>query len=629
MSKYISELCGKATAYEYRTETDTLFQLPQGAFEFNGYLDKSIRFIEQIQLLDIDLWKLFVNQFRSNVDDQDRGWRCEYWGKMMRGACFTYEYTQNAALYDILEDTVRDLLTTQDKLGRFCTYSLDMEFTGWDMWGRKYIMLGLQYFCDICKDNNLKSEVINAMTAHADYIIDKIGEKNEGKILITEATNDWQGLNSSSILEPFVRLYSITKDKKYLDFSTYIINQGGISGGNIFELAYEGKLYPFEYPVTKAYEMMSCFEGLLEYYRITKIKKYKIAAQNFVRLIIESDITIIGCSGCTHELFDNSLLRQANTKYEGIVQETCVTVTWMKLCYQVLCLNGDSKLADYIELSIYNALLGSINSENIKNNGGLPFDSYSPLLPQIRGRQIGGLKKMENDTFYGCCAAIGSAGTGLTALSSVMAARKGLTVNLYINGTISAKTPSGSDLKLIISTDYPVSGLINIEVEIEKYEEFTLNLRIPEWSCENTIELNDIKLNNVTKGEYFSINKIWKKSDKITINLDMRARLLHALKYKEDPEAEYHIALKRGPIILARDARFGENVSETVDIKTDSDGYVNLIKSDDFKYNKVMEFIVPEYSGKSFHVIDYSSAGKTMNENSKMAAWLPISKNNI
>ena len=61
------------------------------------------------------------------------------------------------------------------------------------------------------------------------------------------------------------------------------------------------QLYPYQYPVTKAYEMMSCFEGLLEYYRETGIEKYKQAVINFADMVLESDFTIIGSCGCTHE----------------------------------------------------------------------------------------------------------------------------------------------------------------------------------------------------------------------------------------------------------------------------------------------------------------------------------------
>ena len=56
---------------------------------------------------------------------------------------------------------------------------------------------------------------------------------------------------------------------------------------------------------------------------------------------MEEEISIIGCSGCTHELFDHTAVRQTQTDYEGIVQETCVTVTWMKFCMQLLTLTGD------------------------------------------------------------------------------------------------------------------------------------------------------------------------------------------------------------------------------------------------------------------------------------------------
>ena len=40
------------------------------------------------------------------IDDENLGWRGEYWGKMMRGACITYKYTQSSKLYGILENTV-------------------------------------------------------------------------------------------------------------------------------------------------------------------------------------------------------------------------------------------------------------------------------------------------------------------------------------------------------------------------------------------------------------------------------------------------------------------------------------------------------------------------------------------
>ena len=251
---------------------------------------------------------LFAEQFKSNVDDPTHAWRIEYWGKMMRGASFTYAYTLDEELYGIMVDTVNDLLSTQDELGRITTYSIEQEFNGWDMWGRKYVLLGLQYFLDVCKeeDKELKERVITAMCRSLDYIISKVGPEEEGKRPITRTSKIWEGLNSCSILEPIVRLYKLTGEKKYFEFAEYIISTGFIQSANLIELAYEDKLSPHEYPVVKAYEMMSCFEGLLQFYYITGIEKYRTAIFNFAKRIIDCELSIIGCSGCTHELFDHT-----------------------------------------------------------------------------------------------------------------------------------------------------------------------------------------------------------------------------------------------------------------------------------------------------------------------------------
>ena len=148
--------------------------------------------------------------------------------------------------------------------------------------------------------------------------------------------------------------------------------------------------------------MTSCFEGLLEYYRVTGIEKWRDAAVNLGRRICESEVSVIGTGGCWHELFDHTKTRQLATNYTGVQQETCVTVTWMKFCLQLLCLTGDSRYADELERSAYNALLGAINFEKSPLNNGFPFDSYSPLTAGKRGQKVGGNQLLHdrNRFFY-------------------------------------------------------------------------------------------------------------------------------------------------------------------------------------------------------------------------------------
>lgn len=645
-----------------RLNTDKLFVDYSNNYSYNGFVDKSIRFIENFQLLSPEHWARFVRQFREMPDSDNAAWRGEFWGKMMRGACFTYSYTKNADLYDILAATVKDMINTADENGRISTYVAEKEFDGWDVWSRKYVLLGMQYFMEICDDENLKAEIVASMKAQVDYIASKIGPKEEGKKPITLATRHWRGLNSSSLLEPIVRLYTITKEQKYFDFATYIVNEGGTDIVNIFDLAYQDKLMPYQYPVTKAYEMTSCFEGLLEYYRLTGIEKYKTSIINFANRVLETDFTIIGCCGCTHELFDHSTVRQANTTNEIIAQETCVTVTLMKFFYQLNLLTGDSKYADAVETSLYNAYLGAINTEKILDKPThelydhlnpesfnefeyepLPFDSYSPLTAGKRGEKIGGFQIMSDNHYYGCCACIGAVGTGLFARMALLTSRDGFALNLFIDGRIESKTYGGTPVTFITETEYPKRGNVRVTVNIEKEEAFELLLRNPYWSKTTAVSVNGEKA--AVNDGYIAISRTWKNGDTVEIELDMRTEVIYPIPYgnqilmneviwghnymistydEEDPIAKKHIALRRGPIVLAQENRLGYSVDTPITVKVNNDGYVDVKfpEKDIAPYEHILEVQVPLANGSMMTVTDYASAGKLWNEESKMAAWM-------
>ena len=258
---------------------------------------------------------------------------------------------------------------------------------------------------------------------------------------ILRTSRAWGAVNSSSILEPMVRLYRLTGVQRYLDFASYIVDRGFCLDGNLIKRALEDIRIPFEYPSVKAYEIMSCFEGLIAYYEVTGIEKYKTAALNFGKKVLETEVSVIGCSGCTHELFDHTSVMQTKNDYPGIMQETCVTVTLMKLCAALLKLSGDAMYADQIEQSFYNAYLGSLNTHHKKVVSEeqpemdipqfLPFDSYSPLYRDRRGLRCGGMQLIGEGKSYGCCVCIGSAGTAIMGLFALMKSEDGIYLNLY------------------------------------------------------------------------------------------------------------------------------------------------------------------------------------------------------
>ena len=390
----------------------------------------------------------------------------------------------------------------------------------------------------------------------------------------------------------------------------------------------------------------------MEYYRITGIEKYKTAIINFADRILETDFTVIGCCGCTHELFDNSTVRQANTTNDRIQQETCVTVTLMKFLSQLTLLTGNPKYVDAFEISLYNAYLSSVNTENqltpsfVTNypqwkHEPMPFDSYNPLTSDVRGKYIGGWMYLSDNSYYGCCACIGAAGIGLVPKMQILTTKSGFSFNLFINGTTKTKTPSGNEIEFITRTNYPIDGKIEITIHIPKPEIFEILLRNPKWSKNTQISIND-SLIDVSDG-YNKIKQKWKNGDKIEINLDMRTEAVLPEPYgnrilmnkvvwgsnyvistfdEEDPRAKNHIALRRGPIMLAQESRLGYSLDDAIEVKVDN-GYVDVaISEKDIPYNCILKAEVPLSNGNYMTVTDYASAGKLWNEETKMAVWM-------
>ena len=638
-----------------RVNTDTFFVDYSNSYSYRGFIDEAFKFIEDFQLLNPTMWERFVNQFREEDADYEGGWRGEYWGKCMRGAAFVYSYTKNPELYSVLEKTVIDMIESgrEAEGGRISSYGLSHEFCHWDIWSRKYVLLGMQYFYEVCEDEALRERIVESMKIQADCIIAKIGKREDGKKQITKASHHWRGLNSSSLLEPIVRLYSLTKEQKYFDFAEYIVNEGGTDVVNIFDLAYNNDFAPYQYPVTKAYEMTSCFEGLLEFYRITGIEKYKTAIINYANKILETDFTVIGCCGCTHELFDHSTVRQANTTNGNVMQETCVTVTLMKFFYQLHIITGDPKYADAFETSLYNAYLGSINTEKVIEPTlpteypdwkfePLPFDSYSPLTAGTRGTKIGGLKVMSDMHYYGCCACIGAAGIGLVTKMQALTAKDGIAINLYVDGKAELTLPQRSPLTINVETEYPKSGDIKITLGLKAPEAFKLYLRNPAWSKTTSVTVNGTPC-EVSDG-YITVEKEFCDGDTIEISLDMRTQAILPIPYgeqilineviwganymiptfdKEDPLAHRHIALRRGPVMLAEENRLGYSVDDPIDVLVNPDGYVDVELAEGLApYKAIVEAKVPLTDGSFIAVTDYSSAGKLWTEESKMAVWM-------
>ena len=126
-----------------------------------------------------------------------------------------------------------------------------------------------------------------------------------------------------------------------------------------------------------------------------------------------------------------------------------------------------------------------------------------------------------------------------------------------------------NEISLEQTTAYPEDGDIEIAVNAPRNLEFAVAVRIPAWSKVSRVAVNGESIGDVRPGTYVTVRRRWEPGDKISVNLDMRGRLVELNGYQ---------AIERGPIVLARDSRFDDGfVDEASVIQANADGYVELM----------------------------------------------------
>ena len=336
--------------------TDQLRQAD--AAKIDGYIGGRLDASYTNRILGQDVEHL-VAPFRTRTEGNK--WQSEFWGKWFTSAVLAYKYRPEPKLKAVLDQAVAGLLATQTPDGYIGNYADDKHLEQWDIWGRKYCMLGLLAYYDLTQDK----KSLLATRKLADHLMKELTDRN---VLIVKKGNH-RGMAASSVLEPITQLYVRTADKRYLDFAQEIVREWETEDGPqlIAKAGTDvGKRFPkpkshFGWEQgQKAYEMMSCYEGLLELYRLTGKPEYRQAVEKTWENIRDTEINIAGSGASIEVWFGGKSLQTLPVRH---YQETCVTVTWIKLSQQLLRLTGEAKYADAIEQSYYNALLGSMQPD--------------------------------------------------------------------------------------------------------------------------------------------------------------------------------------------------------------------------------------------------------------------------
>jgi DUF1680 family protein len=206
-------------------------------------------------------------------------------------------------------------------------------------------------------------------------------------------------------------------------------------------------------------------------------------------------------------------------------------------------------------------------------------------------------------TDLNCCVANGPRGLMLLPSVAVMTGAHGPVVNLYVNLYESGRySAAGCDIE--IKTAYPFEPAVDIAVASKQTGARTLSLRIPAWSEQTTLTLNGKPI-AVRPGTYATVERSWKPGDRLRLQLDLRGRILRSGQFS---------AVARGPLVLARDLRLGQNIHEPVRLQLP-------LKAVPPPAGIAAAFATAD----GVHLCDYASAGNTWDADSRYRVWLPES----
>ena len=472
-------------------------------------------------------YKLLSEPFRLR-NENDGAWRCEFWGKVIRPAITCAYMTDDQQLKKIIDESVADILGSQTPDGCISSYPYELQLKDWDIWGRKYSLLGLIRYYELL---NHDPAILEACCRALDYFISQVGPDKKDILACGLHT----GLAASSILGAVVSMWRLTGEERFRRFAQYIISRGCSSFGNIFECCDLG-IIPAALGNSKAYEMTSCFQGAAEFALVGNDQKLKDIAVKYGNAVLEHEIFVTGSGGARDgfgEFWYDGAMRQTRGDC-GALGETCVTVTWMRYCSRLLQLTGDSRFADEIEKSLYNSLLGAWGTDGSNwihaNPTPLTGGGYKTYADDQIGRGFG-------KPFGGndCCRAQGPEGFAVASEIAVMESGNTVTVNLF------EALDSGS---LRIRGEYPVEPYA--EITFNDSEDKILRLRTPSF-------LKKIKVNGsfveFKHGSYFEFSHKAGAEDIIELGFDF------TLQEVLSPDGLGFVAVKRGPLVLAEDSR--------------------------------------------------------------------------
>ena len=291
--------------------------------------------------------------------------------------------------------------------------------------------------------------------------------------------------------------------------------------------------------------------------------------------------------------------------------ETCCTIAWIALGVDMLRLTGNSIVADELELSTLNSIVG-LHSPNGR------WVTYNTPMDGVRKASAHDIvfQAREGSPELNCCSVNGARGLGMISDWALMRSPDSVVLNWYGPGSITAPLDGGAKLTLRQETEYPRANHVRLQVAASPSTKLILRLRIPHWSTRTGVRLNGEAVSQVEAGRYLALERTWKSGDLIDLDFDFSFQY-----WVGERECEGKVSIFRGPILLTYDRRFNRVDPDQVPA-LDAHGLMGRLVEFKGRLPPMMLMEFPAADGSTLRLCDFGSAGIG---GSPYRSWLDVS----
>src|SRR5882757_5046029 len=335
-----------------------------------------------------------------------------------------------------------------------------------------------------------------------------------------------------------VELYRTTGNRRYLDLAAYILKGDDRIPLEPRQITYMYCGIPFT-SRTKleghAVRAMYACCGATDYYLETGDESYWKTLNILWDDLSKRQMYVTGGVGArsTGEAFGEAY-ELPNAQAYG---ESCAAIGNMMWNWRMLAASGEARFTDVIERALYNGI-----------NSGMSLDGTTYCYRNPLAFDGASGEKIRNPWYDTTCCPPNLERTFASLPGYFYSTSKdGVYVHLFHNSEMNWHLEDGTPIKIVQKTNYPWDGRVDFEISPATPKEFTVYVRLPEWSSHSNFKAGFAEGITERKNGYGQIRRRWTPGDKFSLSFDLVPQLIEA--NARVVENSGRVALQRGPLV--------------------------------------------------------------------------------